>query len=605
MTANTAARTTPDASESAAIDPMLLSIMANRVDGIVREMTNTLLRAARSAVIASARDMSCCIVTADNELLATAEGLPVHIFGSHLQTLSMQRLHADLAPGDAFLHNDPYMGNTHPADHTILVPVFVDGEHMFTVCAKSHQADTGNATPTTYAPYAKDVYEEGGLIFPCVRVQRNYEMVDDIIRMCRRRIRVPDQWYGDLLAAIGSARVGERRLTEFCAKYGKEKVRAFIAQWIDYAEKRTIQAIKKMPKATIKHNGAHDPIEGLPNGIPINCTIDIDPEAGLIQIDLRDNIDCLDNGFNVCEACSINNSIAGVMNCLDPDIPRCAGIFRRVSVLLRDGAVVGRTSFPHSASIATTNVGDRLVNLTQSALAQLGDGYGLAEGGVGMGAGWAVVSGKDFRRDGEAYINQLFVGGNGGPASPTADGWLTYGIPVAAGLIYRDSVELVEVKHPVHMKSVQIHPGTCAPGKFRGAPGAELIYGPKNDPMTVAIPCDGQMFPPKGVNGGHDSPGARTFKVDRNGLEERLPGVAQVTLEPGEWLRGIDNSGGGYGNPLERDPERVLYDVAERWETRERAESIYGVVVVEADTALGFALDVAATDRRRMSMNAQ
>lgn len=587
---------------SEAIDPMLLSIMANRVDGIVREMTSTLLRAARSAVIASARDMSCAIVTGDNELLATAEGLPVHIFGSHLQTISMQQLHDDLAPGDAFLHNDPYMGNTHPADHTILVPVFVDGEHMFTVCAKSHQADNGNSTPTTYAPYARDVYEEGGLIFPCVRVQRDYKMVDDIIRMCRKRIRVPDQWYGDFLAAVGSARVGERRLAEFCRKYGKDKVKAFIRQWIDYSEKRTIQAISKMPAATITHNGAHDPLPGLPDGIPINCKITIDPAEATIEIDLRDNIDCLDNGFNVCEACAINNSIAGVMNCLDPDIPRCAGIFRRVRVLLRDGAVIGRTSFPHSASIATTNVGDRLVNLTQSALAKLGDGYGLAEGGVGMGAGWAVVSGKDFRRDDEVYINQLFVGGNGGPASPSADGWLTYGIPVAAGLIYRDSVELVEVKHPIQMKSVQIHPGTCAPGKFRGAPGAELVYGPKKDTMTVAIPCDGQVFPPKGVNGGHDSPGARTFKIDLDGNEERLPGVAQVDLAPGEWLRGIDNSGGGYGNPLDRDPQRVLYDVAERWETLERARDIYGVVLTPSENDLGYAIDLTATTQRRNAL---
>lgn len=587
----------------AEIDPMHLSIMANRVDGIVREMTNTLLRAARSAVIASARDMSCAIVTADNQLLATAEGLPVHIFGSHLQTISMQQLHADLAPGDAFLHNDPYMGNVHPADHTILVPVFVEGEHMFTVVAKAHQADIGNAAPTTYSPYAKDVYEEGALIFPCVHVQRDYKMVDDIIRMCRKRIRVPDQWYGDFLAMVGSARVGERRLGEFCKKYGKEKVKAFIAQWIDYSEKRAIQAIKKLPKGRIEHTGAHDPIQGYPEGIPIKCSIEIDPDAGMIEIDLRDNIDCLDNGFNVCEACTINNVIAGVMNCLDPDIPRCAGIFRRINVLVRDGAVVGRTSFPHSASIATTNVGDRLVNLTQSALAKLGSGYGMAEGGVGMGAGWAVVSGKDFRRNGEGYINQLFLGGNGGPASPTADGWLTYGIPVAAGLIYRDSVELVEIKHPLHVKSVQYHPGTSAPGQFRGAPGVELIYGPKKDLMTVAIPCDGQMYPPKGVNGGHDSSGARTFKIDRAGKEERLPGVTQITLEPGEWLRGIENSGGGYGNPWERDPERVLYDVAERWETLERAEAIYGVMLAVADTPLGYVVDAAATSARRDSMN--
>ena len=171
-----------------ALDPVLLSVLSNRLDGIVREMSNTLLKAARSAVIAVARDFSCAICTADNQLLATAEGLPVHIFGSHLQTRAMTELHDDLAAGDAFLHNDPYLGNTHPADHAVLVPVFIDGEHFFTACAKGHQADIGNSIPTTYHAAAKDVYEEGSLIFPCVRVQRGYEMVDDVIRMCRRRI---------------------------------------------------------------------------------------------------------------------------------------------------------------------------------------------------------------------------------------------------------------------------------------------------------------------------------------------------------------------------------------------------------------------------------
>jgi N-methylhydantoinase B len=105
---------------------VLLSVIANRMDGIVREMTNTLLRAARSAVISSARDFSCCIVTGNDELLAPAEGLPVHIFGCHIQAANMRRYHAgDIRRGDAYLDNDPYGGNTHPADHTFMVPVFL------------------------------------------------------------------------------------------------------------------------------------------------------------------------------------------------------------------------------------------------------------------------------------------------------------------------------------------------------------------------------------------------------------------------------------------------------------------------------------------------
>ena len=198
--------------ETGGLGAVLTAVLANRFDVIVREMTNTLFRTGRSAVLNMARDFSCCIVTADNQLLTAAEGLQAHVLGAGLQTNSMTELHGDLAPGDAFLHNDPLIGNTHPADHTLLVPVFIDGRHMFTASAKAHQADCGNSEPTTYMSYARDVYEEGALIFPCVRIQRDYKDVVDIVRMCQSRIRVPEMWYGDYLAAVGAVRIGERRL---------------------------------------------------------------------------------------------------------------------------------------------------------------------------------------------------------------------------------------------------------------------------------------------------------------------------------------------------------------------------------------------------------
>ena len=109
------------------------------------------------------------------------------------------------------------------------MPVFIDGEHLFTTVAKCHMADIGNSIPSSYFARALDVYEEGALVFPGVRIQRDYKNEQDIIRMCRARIRVPDQWYGDALAALGSARIAERRLKELCAKYGKATIKAFIA----------------------------------------------------------------------------------------------------------------------------------------------------------------------------------------------------------------------------------------------------------------------------------------------------------------------------------------------------------------------------------------
>jgi N-methylhydantoinase B len=424
-------------------------------------------------------------------------------------------------------------------------------------------------------------------------------MVDDVIRMCRRRIRVPDQWYGDFLAALGAARTGERRLHEVFAKYGAETIRRFTREWLDYSERRMRHAIGSLPAARLENEAAHDPLPPiLPEGIPVRVVVEVDPEAEEITIDLRGNIDCMPNGLNLSEACAVNNAVTGVFNCLPSDIPRNAGSFRRIKVLLRENCAIGIPRFPHSCSVATTNISDRLVNVVQSAFAKLGEGNGLAEGGIGMGPGYNVVSGSDRRRGGAPYVNQLMMGNNGGPGGPRADGWLTYGIPVVAGLMYRDSVEVVELKYPLHVRSMRLVHGLGGAGHRRGAPPLEVVYGPRFDPMTAVFAADGQQHPPKGVLGGHDGNRAESWKIGADGRQARLGNVGQVVVRPGELLRGLDTGGGGYGDPLDREPARVLEDVLEGWETEERATEIYGVVL--AATADGeLSVDHAATALRR------
>jgi len=224
-----------------------MALIANRLQAICREMTNTLQRSGRSSVLSMGRDFSVAIVSADGELLASAESIPVHVLGIELQARAVLRAHRDIAEGDAFLHNDPYSGNTHHADHAILVPVFYEGVHIFTACAKAHQADAGNAVPTTYSPRARDIYEEGALNFPGVRVQSGFSDNEDIIRICKQRIRVPEQWYGDYLAALGAARIGERRLRELCRQHGVSTLADFVGDWFDYSERRMRSAIRSLP----------------------------------------------------------------------------------------------------------------------------------------------------------------------------------------------------------------------------------------------------------------------------------------------------------------------------------------------------------------------
>jgi N-methylhydantoinase B len=587
---------TPD---NETFDSIRTAVMANKIDGIVREMTNTLLRSARSAVINSARDFSCAIVTGNNELLACAEGLPVHIVGAQLQAQALSDAHPDLREGDAFLDNNPYEGNSHAADHTILVPVFVEGEHIFTAVAKAHQADIGNSVPTTYFAGAKDVYEEGALIFPTVQVQRDYKNIDDIIAICQARIRVPSQWYGDFLAAIGAARIAERRLKEMCAKYGLETIKLFIRDWLDYSEQRMTKAIESLPAATLTNSGMHDPfLPYLPDGLAFNVTIKIIPEEGRIHVDLTDNIPNVDCGLNMTEATTRAAVLAGIYNAIEAKIPKNSGAFRRVHIDMNHGSAVGKPLFPHSCSVATTNVTDRLINCVGAAFAQLGAPYGLAEGAVGIGVGLAVISGKD-RRNGEAFVNQIVMSANGGPGSAKADGWVTYGIPCISGLMNRDSIEIDEIKMPIRYKHMKAIPNSGGAGKFRGGPSFDVAFTPAADPVMVIYPCDGQIHPPKGAAGGAAGKRAESWLQAADGTRTRLANNATLTLSPGETIQGFDCSGGGYGDPFERDPQLVLHDVNEGWESPEYASETYGVEFRHADG--GLEIDDDMTARRRQA----
>lgn len=560
------------------MDPATMAIIANRLDGIVREMTATLMRAARSAVIAVARDFSCSIVTSDDRLLAAAEGLPVHIFGTHLQTAEMRRLHPGFREGDAFLDNDPYVGNTHHADHTILVPVFVDGEHFFTAAAKAHQADLGNSQPTQFMAFARDLYEEGALNFPCVQVQRDYENLDDIVRMCRRRIRVPDQWYGDYLATVGAARIAERRLKELVAKYGGDQIRQFVEEWFDYSERRIAHAISTVPSGTYTWDGQHDSFGPAP-AIPIAAEVKVDAEACQVEVDLRENPDCVEAGLNLSQATATNSAIAGIFFNLDPEIPHNAGSFRRIAVHLRENCVVGVPSHPTCCSVATTNVADRLVNIVSAAFAGAGGDRGVAEGGTGLAVGYSVISGRDWRTD-APYVNQILIGNNGGPASASEDGWLTWTIPVTAGLLYRDSVEIDEQKYPIHVASVRLVEDSGGVGKFRGGLAAEVAFGTRGQTMRVIWAGDGHESPARGVHGGGAGSLQRSKLVDADGSRTTLPGLGDVELEPGQLLIGVGCGGGGFGRPWERDVEKVLADVRDGWVSRAAAREAYGVAVV-------------------------
>ena len=578
-----------------ALDGVQLVILNKRLEGVCRKMANTLFCTGRSGVLNTARDFSCCIVTADNQLLATAESLPIHVLsGPDLMAAAMQEFHPVLKRGDAFLHNSPYHGCSHPADHTILVPVLDDhGRHRFTVVAKAHQADCGNSLATTYMGGARDVYQEGALIFPAVRVQENYQDVEDIIRMCKMRIRVPEQWWGDYLAEMGAARIGERELMALAEEIGWDTLDAFTDQWFEYSEKRMSAEIARLPAGEMTVSSAHDPFPGAEDGIEVKVKLAIDPAEAMIDIDLRDNPDCLPCGLNLSKACSRTAAMVGVFNSIDHTVPPNAGSFRRIRVRLRENCVVGIPVHPTSCSVATTNVADHVSNGVQRAIAELADGAGMAEVGYVIPPSVGVISGHK-PDSGEPFVNQIFLGFGAGAASCSADAWLTIGHVGNAGLCYQDSAEVDEQVFPIFVKGRHFVTDTGGAGCYRGGGGMHVEFGPDGCDLEVGYVSDGTLNAAKGAR-------AQQFVRRANGESETLDACAQVPLRDGETIVSVSCGGGGFGSPLERPAADVAFDAREKWISVGAAEQVYGVVLsADGET------DIAASEtlRREMAGNA-
>jgi N-methylhydantoinase B len=579
-----------------AFDGLRLALVNNRFEGIVRAMMNTLLRTSRSAILNTARDFSCCILTAGDEMLAMAESLPIHVMsGPDLMAKVMKEVSPDLRRGDAYLNNSPYHGNSHAADWSVLVPVIDDaGTHRYTVLAKAHLADCGNSIPTTYLADARDVYHEGALMYPCVKVQSDYRDREDVLRMAQVRIRVPELWHGDFLALLGAARIGERRLLELLDELGPELLEDYEPAWFDYSERAMAESIRRTPGGTVVRRGSHDPIPGLPDGVPIKVTVSVEPEAERIEVDLRDNPDNLPCGLNLTEATSRTAAMMGVFTALGgrgDTVPPNAGSFRRLTVHLRENCVVGIPRHPASCSAATTNLSELTANLVAGAIAEIADGVGMAETGRAQPPSTAVISGRDPRQGGAPFVNQLMLASTAGAAGPEADAWLTVLGLGAAGFLLRDSVEIDEMKYPIRVHEQRLVPDSEGAGRFRGAPAARVEFGPVDTRLQAIYLSDGTYNPARGVRGGLDAQAAQGRKRAADGtLSGELGTYVDTVLEPGERLVSVCAGGGGYGPPEERDARRVARDVREGWVTPERAREVYRVAVDEDG-----AVDEAAT----------
>ena len=340
----------------------------------------------------------------------------------------------------------------------------------------------------------------------------------------------------------------------------------------------------------------HDPFPGVPDGIPLEIAVEIRPDEAAITVDLRNNPDCQPCGLNLSEACARSTAMIGVYNgIVDHTVPPNAGSFRRIEILVRDNCVAGVPRHPYSCSVATTNLADRVTNPVQRAIAEIADGFGMAEAGPIFPPAGGVISGNDPRRGGAPFVNQVHLGLTGGAGAPTTDGWLTIVHAGNAGICHHDCIEVDELHHPIQILERRLVADSEGAGRFRGAPGVRVELGPiEGCEMRIFFTADGMINAAAGARGGLSGGRIVAQKRARSGELVAQPSCGRVTLQDGESIVSVSSGGGGYGAPEERDPARVAHDVAEGLIGRARALEVYGVVLDEQG-----AVDVAATRQRR------
>lgn len=588
---------------SKTVEPYLMSVLSSRLYSIGLEMTNTLMRTARSQLMSVCHDLSTAICDRNGKVIALAESIPVHCANMGLTVEPCFEHPEGIKRGDLFLNNSPYHGNTHHADYTFIAPVFCGDELMFFAVTKGHQADIGNTIPSTYVPSAKDMFLEGAIDWPCVKFQKDYKDVPDMIKIAMMRNRVPDLWYGDYLACLGSCRVGEKRLEALCEEYGNDVIKDFCDAYQKYGAKRMEEELKLLPEGHYTYDIKADAIEGVVPEINIHIICDTKPKEGIIEFDLTENEDSMPCGLNMCEATVLASTVTGVLNRMPNDIPCNDGAMSRIKVKMREGCVIGKAKAPYSSSMATTNLADRLISGVQALMNQITDDKGMAEGGATQCPAVAVVSGTDWRKKGATYVNQIFCGMTGGPAVNGYDGWITYQYPVTGGAMNWNSTEVLEQQYPFKVIHEEVMMNSVGAGKYDSAPSCKFVMTPRHDPLVSAYSCDGIDNPPKGACGGLDGYKAAAWKyniAEGESSKVMLPPFAEPVIEVGEAIVSESSSGGGYGDPLERDPYLVAHRVREEWISKEFAEKIYGVVV--DDSKEEYVPDIEATKALREKM---
>ena len=565
------------------IDPVTFEVIQNGLDSLVDEMAITIMRTAYSGIVKDALDYSTALCDRNGRVIAQGLTIIMHLgsFPSIVNSI-IRQYEGRIYPGDVFIANDPYeSGGIHLPDVFIIKPIFVNGELEAYAGTVAHQTDIGGLVSGSNATESVEIYQEG-LRIPTLKLYERGEANKTLFAMIEINVRVPEMVLGDMRSQIAANAIGERSYLELSRRYGAELIRNFSDELLDYSERLARQEISELPDGEYEWESYID-ADNTPEG-PVKICVKLTIRGDEIDVDMTGSTPQVRAGINSPLPFTEAAIYGAIRLIMDPGIPNAAGYQRPIHIHVPEATVVNPV---HPAPCAARGItGFRTMDAVMGALAQAVPDRVPADGEGGNTN--ITVGGYHEDHTAFAFVD-LFAGGRGG--RPTGDG--PDGVPHPAANIACTPVEIAEADHPILIEAYGLIQDTGGPGKFRGSLGHVRQIRNLAGRATLQIRSDKRKFPPYGLHGG--GPGSRSQNILNPGPDEvLLRTMVQVEIECGDVLRHEMSSGGGWGDPLERDPALVVRDVLDEKVSIPHAAGAYGVVVnpdtLEVDEAETVAL---------------
>lgn len=585
---------------SAGLDPVTFEVLKNSFITTVDQMAEQMLRTCYSFVIYN-RDFSNALHDADGNSVAQGNyDIAVHVGTLHNTCKDVIRVfEGDMAPGDVYAINDPYAGGTHFNDVRLVRPIFDEDKLIGFSQSNGHWSDLGGSVPGSFDVTARDMFREGLRITP-IRLFQRGRFCSDVANMIAANTRDPASIIGDIHSQAQATQAAERELLRLVKKYGRDQVTRGMEEVQDYVERAVRKRLAELPDGTWETVDYIDRDLGAGEGmIPIRIKMTI--KGDTIHYDFTGSHSTIASMYNSAPGATFSAVVAG-MKTFFPDLPLNSGFYRMIEVTAPKNSVVS-AEWP----VAVTGFlmpFEKIMNAIFEMWSKIMPERAIA---CAFNLEYLLAGGRDARKPDKPIFMfyEWLPGGWGGRNGK--DGADVTTACFGTGLMSQPN-EGNERVNPTRTTEFQIKQDSAGPGKWRGGVGVQktsVLLEAENAVMSYI--CDRERAVVWGVEGGLPSmPHGLTLKRAGEDTATWLGSVfSDHAVHTGDEFARPTAGGGGFGDPLERDPAKVMEDVIDDYVSLERAKIDYGVVILEIDRDLcQYEIDAAATEACRADIRA-